>query len=216
MELTSSKSVGNCCISCTAVKNLSVQLEQKWRAAVRDAAASKAATLAATARDPKKRNEPSLEQGTQHPARNQKLLSAQPDRFSPTLTAEVKKRKVELATKGSAGPTASTSRVHETLFGMPDRAKLPAFSKKKVEQVAAPLPTPQIDPFAEAMAALKERNTNAGLGEMNVPASNAPKIKANGKSTKRVTFASDEKLCQIKIVERLVYEGEDYAVRRSR
>ncbi|KAG0144114.1 hypothetical protein CROQUDRAFT_642778 [Cronartium quercuum f. sp. fusiforme G11] len=169
------------------VKAISKKLEQEWRAVVRDAG-NKSGNNDTASRDVKKRNEPSPE------------------------PAQVKKRKVEVATKPSVAPTNSNTKATDMFFGKSDRLKLPAFSKKKPETIVSnPSPsTPAMDPFAAAMAALKERNSSLGLGEINMTTVTAPKAKTGGKPTKRVTFLPDDKLCQIKIVERLVYEGEEY------
>ncbi|KAH9813689.1 hypothetical protein DFH28DRAFT_1083479 [Melampsora americana] len=162
------------------VKTLSKKLEQQWRTAVRDASTAKSTSNASALN--KKRNEPSPEPAT------------------------IKKRKVEPVTKPS---TSSANKVPDGLFGRQGQ-KLPAFLKKKPEPAPSQATAAQSDPFAEAMAALREKHATIGLGEVNMTSSAPPKAKANGKPSKRVTFASDDKLCQIKIVERLVYEGEEF------
>lgn len=165
------------------VKTLSQKLEQQWRTAVRDASSAKSSSNAsALLKDNKKRNEPSPEPATS------------------------KKRKIEPVAKSSS---SSVNKVPDALFGRQGQ-KLPAFSKKKPEPVPSQPTIAPSDPFAEAMAALKEKNATIGLGEINMASSAPPKAKTNGKPSKRVTFAPDDKLCQIKIVERLVYEGEEF------
>ncbi|MBW0484226.1 hypothetical protein O181_023941 [Austropuccinia psidii MF-1] len=173
------------------VKQLSASLEQKWRSIARGAAgpppktvSNENASSVPPLVDNKKRVEPS------------------------TGSIQVKKRKVEgTTTKVTVISKAPTSKSTDDLFGRPDKARLPAFTKKKFEPPATPA-TVQ-DPFAEAMAELRGRNTSTSLGE--VPSKAVTVAPAsNGKSGKRVTFAADNVLCQIKIVERLVYEGEEY------
>ncbi|CAH7687081.1 hypothetical protein PPACK8108_LOCUS21816 [Phakopsora pachyrhizi] len=155
-------------------KRLSTGLEQLWRRIARGASASvpkivKPVGVGSSLQvDSKKRGD------------------------QPSEPCQPKKRKVETVIRASAVSTSSTAKVAES-FGRIDKAKLPAFTKKKNE----PAPAVVLDPFAEAMAALKG------------PTSTAASQKANWKPVRRVTFAPDEKLCQVKIVERLVYEGEE-------
>ncbi|PLW19157.1 hypothetical protein PCANC_13718 [Puccinia coronata f. sp. avenae] len=173
-----------------AVKNLSIGLEQKWRAIVRGVAVPMARSgssdsvtnPAVSAHDTKKRPE------------------AAPD------SNQSKRRKVE-ATRASAAATPSTSKGASDLFGRPDKAKLPAFTKKASEPTATP-PVVTQDPFAEAMGLLIGKN-GVDTSVQIMPSTSIASSNPGEKPSKRVKFAADSELCQIKIVERLVYEGEE-------
>lgn len=74
------------------------------------------------------------------------------------------------------------------------------------------MPPPVVqDTFTEAMGLLIGKNA-VGTAAQLVPTTSTTSSGAGGKSSKRVRFVADDKLCQIKIVERVVYEGEDYEV----
>ncbi|WAR62838.1 hypothetical protein PtB15_15B426 [Puccinia triticina] len=174
-----------------AIKRLSVGLEQKWRAICRGAPAplqrngsiDSVSNSAASASDTKKRPEAASDSN------------------------QSKKRKVE-TTRIPITATSSTSKSTNDLFGRPDKAKLPAFTKKALEP-SAPPPVVVPDSFAEAMGLLKGRNATGTSAEL-APSTSTTSSNAGGKLAKRVRFVADSELCQIKIVERLVYEGEEY------
>ncbi|KAH9448652.1 hypothetical protein Pst134EA_027949 [Puccinia striiformis f. sp. tritici] len=174
-----------------AVKRLADGLEKKWRAAVRVATApmhrngstDSVNNPAASASDTKKRAEAGSDSN------------------------QMKKRKVE-TTRISITATAPAGKSTNDLFGRPDKAKLPAFAKKAVVPTLAP-PIAVQDTFAQAMGLLKGKNP-AGPSSQSTPSAFNTSSIAGGKLAKRVRFVADNELCQIKIVERLVYEGEEY------
>jgi hypothetical protein len=114
------------------------------------------------------------------------------------------------ATRASAAATPSTSKGASDLFGRPDKAKLPAFTKKASEPTATP-PVVTQDPFAEAMGLLIGKN-GVDTSVQIMPSTSIASSNPGEKPSKRVKFAADSELCQIKIVERLVYEGEENEV----
>lgn len=173
------------------VKRLSVALEQKWRAVVRGAAG------------------PTPKSSGGHDVTSNPSISASDTKKRSETVSESnnnKKRKVE-PVKIAIAATPSTSKSTSDLFGRPDKAKLPAFTKKVLEP--SPAPVVVQDTFAEAMGLIKGKTTNAASPDA-VPANSGTLGKTAGKPAKRVRFAADAELCQIKIVERLIYEGEEY------
>ncbi|KNZ62108.1 hypothetical protein VP01_1312g2 [Puccinia sorghi] len=172
------------------VKQLSIELEQKWRAVVRGVAA------------PMVRNgsSGSLTNPAVSTCDTKKRFETAPD------SNQSKKRRIE-TTRIPVRATPSTNKNTNDLFGRPDKAKLPVFTKKILEP---PMPPPVVqDTFTEAMGLLIGKNA-VGTAAQLVPTTSTTSSGAGGKSSKRVRFVADDKLCQIKIVERVVYEGEDY------
>ncbi|KNZ61938.1 hypothetical protein VP01_1332g1 [Puccinia sorghi] len=172
------------------VKQLSIGLEQKWRAVVRGVAA------------------PMVRNGSSGSLTNPAVSTSDTKKRSETAPDlnQSKKRRIE-TTRIPVRATPSTNKNTNDLFGRPDKAKLPVFTKKILEP---PMPPPVVqDTFTEAMGLLIGKNA-VGTAAQLVPTTSTTSSGAGGKSSKRVRFVADDKLCQIKIVERVVYEGEDY------
>ncbi|EFP87576.2 uncharacterized protein PGTG_13947 [Puccinia graminis f. sp. tritici CRL 75-36-700-3] len=173
------------------VKRLSLTLEQKWRAICRGVAA------------------PMLRNGSTDSVNNPAASTSETKKRTeaPADSNQSKKRKVE-TTRIAITATPSAGKSTNDLFGRPDKAKLPAFTKKATEPTPAPTVVVQ-DSFAQAMGLLKGKNSTGTFTET-APSTSTSLSNAAGKLAKRVRFVADNELCQIKIVERLVYEGEEY------
>jgi len=123
---------------------------------------------------------------------------------------EAKKRKVIVP----AQPAGDT--LEKGLFGRPDKMKLPNFTaNRNVPSTMLPKPAPTaspaptFDPFAQAMSLLKDRPAyNEEFTDFPTATTTSTKTNNPRKPAKRVRFRSEEELCQVKIVERLVYEGD--------
>jgi len=174
------------------VKQLSIELERKWRAVVRGVAA------------------PRVSSGSSDSLTNHAVSASDTKKRSETASDsyQSKKRKVE-TTRILVRVTPSTSKSTNDLFGRSGKAKPPVFTKKSLEPTATP-PVVQ-NTFSEAMGLLVGKNAVSTDAQL-LPTTSTASSGAGGKSSKRVRFVADDKLRQIKIIERVVYEGEEYAV----
>lgn len=123
---------------------------------------------------------------------------------SETSTAEqahLKKRKILVSAQPPSQPVVSG------LFGRSEKPKLPSFKLPK-----STVPKNVHNPFAEAMNLIKNRPVlPEGFDDSFASSLDRSTQKTQRKAgSKRVRFRSDNELCQIKLVERLVYEGPEY------
>ncbi|KAA1070257.1 hypothetical protein PGT21_005551 [Puccinia graminis f. sp. tritici] len=125
--------------------------------------------------------------------------------FGPDHSNDMKKRKVDppnqpTGQKQVAGLNARQEPAKSPTFAMLWRSNSTTGDK--------PTPTPPTveDAFSQAMGLLKSHlasNPDHNFSDVHVPKSNA------NKPVKNVRFRSDDELCQVKIVERLVYDDDE-------
>ncbi|PLW48801.1 hypothetical protein PCANC_13721 [Puccinia coronata f. sp. avenae] len=121
---------------------------------------------------------------------------------------DVKKRKVILPVQ------SAREKLTADLFGRPDKTKLPMFAARGGSSTVPPKPVTvasDIDPFTHAMSMLKSRPAeNEDLDPFTPLPTTSTKTNNKGKPSKSVRFKPDQELCQVKIVERLVYESDEH------
>lgn len=131
--------------------------------------------------------------------------------------------------------TAKDSKADSSFFSSKPKPKLPSFRKtaatpiKTEEKDSATAQPSSIDPYAEAVKAFAKSGSPAvaaaeaaaaaiasSLRESTPTSSSSTPVSLgkNGKPKKRVIFASDDKLTQIKIIERAIYDDDAGEVRR--
>ncbi|WAR62847.1 hypothetical protein PtB15_15B435 [Puccinia triticina] len=119
----------------------------------------------------------------------------------PDNSYDAKKQKLVLpsqstTTNGPKGVSGASGRPRET----PPLT----YAKRWYAPPSAPAPTPAptLDPFVEALGHLHSKAPPSPPPQ--------PKIFNPNRPPKRVRFKPDEELCQVKVVERVVYEADEY------
>ncbi|EGG04507.1 uncharacterized protein MELLADRAFT_117066 [Melampsora larici-populina 98AG31] len=91
----------------------------------------------------------------------------------------------------------------------PKSLKPLAIPEKKLEALASHSPNTMLDPFTEAMRTIQKSKAGADVDNISSVTPSVHEPKNPKKNRKSVTFAPDDQLCAIKIVERLVYHQHD-------
>ncbi|KAG0148499.1 hypothetical protein CROQUDRAFT_105732 [Cronartium quercuum f. sp. fusiforme G11] len=193
------------------VKRLSSSLEQQWREIVKADIDQKAAAKAIS--NVVKRSGSSLEPEVQLKKR----------KIEPTPSAKQRAEPLEdIVEPAPSTPIASASNIAKVVgsgssleSAQPQKRKIEPTSSAKqrpepLKVIAEPtLLNPIVfDPFSFAMAQMKRRTSVDDSGPPSAPPIKEPSALRNKKVGKKVRFAPEDKLRQIKIVERLVYDGE--------
>lgn len=198
-----------------AVKDLASNIESKWRKLVNDA--SKPRDDEETRAKKRKLEAPPLAKGGP-PAKKPAVASASANKPATTVVKKV------------VTAAAKDSKADSSFFSSKPKPKLPSFRKtatttavKTEESDGATSQPSSIDPFAEAVKALHKSGSPAiaaaeaaaaaiasSLRESTPSSSSATPVSLgkNGQPKKRVSFASDDKLTLVKIIERAVYDDD--------
>ncbi|KZT38930.1 hypothetical protein SISSUDRAFT_1046253 [Sistotremastrum suecicum HHB10207 ss-3] len=192
-----------------ATRDLSVQLEKKWRDLVTgDAPAKK-------------------EPGEEPPSKKRKADSSSAKNAPPT-------KKLALSSSAGVKPPLTKREPKVVVTAVKDvksdssfftekkaKPKLPSFKKtapgssgsapsKETENVAQPS---SIDPFQEALKSMGKRISSPKVEVPTPPASappltNTSNLGKNGKPKKRVSFRPDDKIEQIRYIEKAIYDDD--------
>lgn len=198
-----------------AVKDLASNIEAKWRKLVTDA------------------SKPREDEETR--AKKRKLeapppAKAGPPAKKPAVAPASANKPATTVVKKVVTATAKDSKADSSFFSSKPKPKLPSFRKtattatvKTEESDGATAQPSSIDPFAEAVKALHKSGSPAiaaaeaaaaaiasSLRESTPSSSSATPVSLgkNGQPKKRVSFASDDKLTLVKIIERAVYDDD--------
>lgn len=122
------------------------------------------------------------------------------------------------------GAPAKETKLDSSFFSTKPKAKLPSFTKKtaavKKEEPDANVAQPStIDPFQEALKSMVKQVGSPAqapapepvvepLQTATVVQEAVVTLGRNGKPKKRVTFPVDDKLVQIKLIERAIYDDD--------
>lgn len=198
-----------------AVKDLASNIEAKWRKLVNDAS------------KPRDDEENRIKK---RKLENPPTAKAAPPAKKPAVAPASANKPATTVVKKVVTAAVKDSKADSSFFSSKPKPKLPSFRKTattaavKAEESDGAIAQPSsIDPFAEAVKALHKSGSPAiaaaeaaaaaianSLRESTPSSSSATPVSLgkNGKPKKRVSFASDDKLTLVKIIEPAVYDDD--------
>lgn len=216
-----------------AVKDLASNIEAKWRKLVNDA--SKPRDDEGEYSHPTREYQLTLAQSTENRIKKRKLenpptAKAAPPAKKPAVAPASANKPATTVVKKVVTAAVKDSKADSSFFSSKPKPKLPSFRKTatttavKAEESDGAIAQPSsIDPFAEAVKALHKSGSPAiaaaeaaaaaianSLRESTPSSSSATPVSLgkHGKPKKRVSFASDDKLTLVKIIEPAVYDDD--------
>lgn len=185
--------------SSAAIKDMATNIERRWRAMISE---SEAKTKSGEKRKP-----------TEPPPSK----PAPPKKQALAASAKPVAVKRETPSAGASAKAAAGAKVDAGFFSAPKaKPKLPSFKKattaapaevKREVDVGVAQPS-SYDPFKETLMSMKKRDSPAATPQP--PATPAASVSAKtGKKKKSVTWAPEDKLESVRLIEKAVYDDDE-------